>query len=158
MAEATNEAALQEQNAQYKKDLEKAQKALTKAQEVHEKEVTTLKEEHSKEVVALQEKATELQNQLTDERQRSGDLAADLNESENLTEELQTKLKRAETIQAESDTLIVSDGTDDYKVLLKSFKFKGQGYKAEELKDNEVFVQQLVAAGVGFLQKIKAGE
>lgn len=97
----------------------------------------------------------DLQQQLTDERTRSGDLAADLNESEQLTEELQAKLKRAETIQAESDTLIVSDGTDDYKVLLKSFKFKHVTYKSEELKDNQALVQQLVAAGVGFLQKIE---
>jgi DNA repair exonuclease SbcCD ATPase subunit len=141
---------LQDQVEQLKKDLAGVNSAL---------EVTTkAKEQTARELVTVKEQNAELQQQLTDERQRSGDLAADLNESENLTEELQAKLKRAETRQAESDTLIVTDGTDDYKVLLKGFKFKHQTYKAEELKDNEALVQELVAAGVGFLQKIKIEE
>jgi predicted nucleic acid-binding Zn-ribbon protein len=146
MAEATKDQLL-EQIEQYKKDLTTANSAvdiLTKSSVQTAKELATVKEQNA-----------ELQQQLTDERQRSGDLAADLNESENLTEELQKQLKRAETRQAESDTIIVSDGHDDYKVLLKSFKFKHQVYKAEELKDNETLVQELVAAGVGFLQKIE---
>lgn len=148
MAETKEE--LLVQVAQLKKDLATANSVvdtLTKAKEQAAQEVATLKEQNA-----------ELQQQLTDERQRSGDLAADLNESENLTEELQKQLKRAETRQAESDTIIVSDGTDDYKVLLKTFKFKHQTYKAEELKDNEALVEELVAAGVGFLQKIKNEE
>jgi chromosome segregation ATPase len=141
---------LQDQVEQLKKDLATANSAVDTANKV--------KEQTAQELATAKQQNAELQQQLTDERQRSGDLAADLNESENLTEELQTKLKRAETRQAESDTLIVSDGTDDYKVLLKGFKFKHQAYKAEELKDNEALVLELVAAGVGFLQKIKNEE
>jgi chromosome segregation ATPase len=158
MAEATNEAVLQEQNAQYKKDLEKAQKALAKAQEGHEKEVATLKEEHAKETATLKQKATELQDQLTDERTRSGDLAADLNESEKLTEELQSKLATASLLQDQSDTVIVSDGTHHYKVLAPKFKHKHVEYTSADLKTNEALVQELVARGIGFLQKIETEE
>lgn len=146
MAEATKEQ-LQDQVAQLKKDLATANSTV--------ETLTAGKEQLAQELTTVKQQNAELQQQLTDERQRSGDLAADLNESENLTEELQTKLKRAENRQAESDTLIVSDGTDDYKVLLKGFKFKHQTYKAEALRDNETLVQELVAAGVGFLQKIE---
>jgi septal ring factor EnvC (AmiA/AmiB activator) len=117
----------------------------------------------SESLVNANEEIESLQEQLTDERQRSGDLAADLNESETLTEELQTKnaelqakVNLAVTIQAESDTLVVTDGTDAYKVLVKGFKFDQVSYRAEELKENEVLVNALVAAGVGFLQKIEA--
>jgi chromosome segregation ATPase len=141
---------LQDQVEQLKKDLATANSAVDV--------VTKAKEQTALELATVKEHNAELQQQLTDERQRSGDLAADLNESETLTEELQKQLKRAETRQAESDTIIVSDGTDDYKVLLKTFKFKYQTYKAEELKDNEDLVEELVAAGVGFLQKIKNEE
>jgi septal ring factor EnvC (AmiA/AmiB activator) len=116
----------------------------------------------SESLVNANEEIEGLQEQLTDERQRSGDLAADLNESETLTEELQTKnaelqakVNLAATIQAESDTLVVTDGTDAYKVLVKGFKFDQVSYRAEELKENEVLVKALVAAGVGFLQKIE---
>jgi chromosome segregation ATPase len=137
---------LQAQVTQLKKDLATANSSVDT--------LTTSKEQIAQELASVKQQNAELQQQLTDERQRSGDLAADLNESENLTEELQKQLKRAENRQAESDTLIVSDGQDDYKVLLKSFKFKHQTYKAEELKDNEALVQELVAAGVGFLQKL----
>lgn len=146
MAEPTKDQ-LQDQVEQLKKDLATANSSVST--------LTTSKEQIAQELATAKEQNAELQQQLTDERQRSGDLAADLNESENLTEELQKQLKRAETRQAESDTLIVSDGTDDYKVLLKSFKFKQVVYKAEELKDNEDLVLELVAAGVGFLQKIE---
>jgi chromosome segregation ATPase len=138
---------LQDQVEQLKKDLATANSAVDT--------LTKAKEQTAQELADVKKQNEELQQQLTDERQRSGDLAADLNESENLTEELQNKLKRAENRQAESDTIIVSDGTDDYKVLLKTFKFKHQTYKAEELKDNEALVEELVAAGVGFLQKIE---
>jgi chromosome segregation ATPase len=141
---------LQDQVEQLKKDLATANSAVDV--------VTKAKEQTALELATVKEHNAELQQQLTDERQRSGDLAADLNESETLTEELQKQLKRAETRQAESDTIIVSDGTDDYKVLLKTFKFKHQTYKAEELKDNEGLVEELVAAGVGFLQKINNKE
>jgi chromosome segregation ATPase len=141
---------LQDQVEQLKKDLATANSAVDV--------VTKAKEQTALELATVKEHNAELQQQLTDERQRSGDLAADLNESETLTEELQKQLKRAETRQAESDTIIVSDGTDDYKVLLKTFKFKHQTYKAEELKDNESLVEELVAAGVGFLQKINNKE
>lgn len=138
---------LQAQVTQLKKDLATANSSVDT--------LTTSKEQIAQELATVKEQNAELQQQLTDERQRSGDLAADLNESENLTEELQKQLKRAENRQAESETLIVSDGHDDYKVLLKGFKFKHQTYKAEELKENETLVQELVAAGVGFLQKIE---
>jgi chromosome segregation ATPase len=141
---------LQDQVEQLKKDLATANSAVDV--------VTKAKEQTALELATVKEHNAELQQQLTDERQRSGDLAADLNESETLTEELQKQLKRAETRQAESDTIIVSDGTDDYKVLLKTFKFKHQTYTAEELKDNEGLVEELVAAGVGFLQKINNKE
>lgn len=117
----------------------------------------------SEALVNANEEIEGLQEQLTDERQRSGDLAADLNESETLAEELQTKnaelqakVNLAATIQAESDTLVVSDGTDAYKVLLKGFKFNQVSYRAEDLKDNEALVKELVAGGSGFLQKIEA--
>lgn len=117
----------------------------------------------SEALVVANEEIGGLQEQLTDERERSGDLAADLNESETLTEELQTKnaelqakVNLAATIQAESDTLVVSDGTDAYKVLVKGFKFNQVAYRAEELKDNEALVKELVAGGSGFLQKIEA--
>lgn len=141
---------LQLQVTQLKKDLATANSAVDT--------LTTGKATLQEQLTAANTTNAELQQQLTDERQRSGDLAADLNESENLTEELQTKLKRAENRQAESDMVIVSDGHDDYKVLLKNFKFKHQTYKAEELKDNEDLVLELVAAGAGFLQKIKHEE
>lgn len=146
MAEPTKDQ-LQDQVEQLKKDLATASSAVDT--------ITKAKEQTAQELATVKQANAELQQQLTDERQRSGDLAADLNESESLTEELQKQLKRAETRQAESDTLIVSDGTDDYKVLLKGFKFKHVDYKAEELKDNEDLVLELVAAGVGFLQKIE---
>lgn len=146
MAEPTKDQ-LQEQIEQLKKDLVSVNSAL---------EVTTkARDQATKELATVKEQNAELQQQLTDERQRSGELAADLNESEQLTEELQSQLKRAELRQAESDTHIVTDGTHDYKVLLKSFKFKGTTYQAEELADDQELVQQLVAAGVGFLQKIE---
>ncbi len=145
MAETKDQ--LQDQVEQLKKDLATANSAVDT--------ITKAKEQTAQELATVKQANAELQQQLTDERQRSGDLAADLNESESLTEELQKQLKRAETRQAESDTLIVSDGTDDYKVLLKGFKFKHVDYKAEELKDNEGLVQELVAASVGFLQKIE---
>lgn len=138
---------LQDQVEQLKKDLATANSAVDA--------ITKAKEQLTEEVATLKQQNATLQQQLTDERQRSGDLAADLNESEQLTEELQGQLKRAELRQAESDTHIVTDGTHDYKVLLKSFKFKGTSYQAEELQDDAELVQQLVAAGVGFLQKIE---
>jgi len=146
MAEPTKDQ-LQEQIEQFKKDLATANSLVQTA--------TAAKEQSAQEAVNLKAQVAELQQQLTDERQRSGDLAADLNESEQLTEELQGQLKRAELRQAESDTHIVTDGTHDYKVLLKSFKFKGTAYQAEELEADQELVQQLVAAGVGFLQKIE---
>jgi len=146
MAEPTKDQ-LQEQIEQLKKDLATANSSVST--------LTTSKEQIAQELATAKEQNAELQQQLTDERQRSGELAADLNESEQLTEELQGQLKRAELRQAESDTLIVTDGTHDYKVLLKSFKFKGTAYQAEALKDDQELVQQLVAAGVGFLQKIE---
>ncbi len=146
MAEPTKDQ-LQEQLEQLKKDLATANSAAQTA--------TAAKEQTAQELAAVKQQNAELQQQLTDERQRSGELAADLNESEQLTEELQSQLKRAELRQAESDTHIVTDGTHDYKVLLKSFKFKGTTYQAEELGDDQKLVQQLVAAGVGFLQKIE---
>jgi chromosome segregation ATPase len=138
---------LQELVEQLKKDLATANSLAQTA--------TAAKEQSAQEVGTLKAQVAELQQQLTDERQRSGDLAADLNDSEQLTEELQGQLKRAELRQAESDTHIVTDGTHDYKVLLKSFKFKGTSYQAEQLQDDQELVQQLVAAGVGFLQKIE---
>lgn len=97
----------------------------------------------------------ELEEQLTDERSRSGDLAGELNEAENLIEDLQKRLERAATLQAQSDTVIVSDGTHDYKVLAPKFKHKHVEYTAEQLRDNEALVQELVAAEIGFLQKIE---
>lgn len=97
----------------------------------------------------------ELQEQLTDERTRSGDLAGELNEAETLVEDLQKRLERAANLQAQSDTVIVSDGTHDYKVLAPKFKYKHVEYTAEDLRTNEALVQTLVDAGVGVLQKIE---
>ena len=106
---------------------------------------------------AATEKA-ELQGQLSDERTRSGELAGELNEAENLIEELQQRLKTAQSLQAQSDTLLVSDGTAHYKVLAPKFKFRHVEYTGEQLRDDEQLVRELVAAGVGFLQKIEVAE
>jgi chromosome segregation ATPase len=104
-------------------------------------------------VTAANAEKAELQAQLTDERDRSGDVAGELNEAQNLIEELQTRLAKADAIRALGDSAIVSDGTDHYKVLAPKFKYKHVEYTADDLKDNEALVQELVAAGVGFLQK-----
>jgi len=110
-------------------------------------------------LVNANEEIEDLKGQLTDERQRSGNLAADLNESETLTEELQSKLATASLLQAvSSDSVIVSDGTHHYKVLAPKFKHKHVDYTAADLKTNEALVQELVGAGIGFLQKIETGE
>jgi DNA repair exonuclease SbcCD ATPase subunit len=100
----------------------------------------------------------ELQGQLSDERARSGELAGELNEAENLIEELQQRLKTAQSLQAQSDTLIVSDGTSHYKVLAPKFKFRHVEYTGEQLRSDEQLVRELIEAGVGFLQKIEIGE
>lgn len=107
-------------------------------------------------LTASQAEKAELQNQLNEERTRSGEAAGELNEAQNLIDELQQRLQRAETRQALSDTVIVSDGTHDYKVLAPKFKFKHVDYSAEQLRDNEALVLELVEAGVGFLQKVEA--
>lgn len=149
MAEATKEQ-LQAQVAQLTQDLAAA---------THDKAQLTKRVDGLSEALhnANQDKA-ELQQQLTDERQRSGDMAGELNESEKLVEELQGQLKRADARQAQSDTVIVSDGTHDYKVLAPKFQFEHQVYEAADLRGNEALVQKLVAAGVGFLHQLTAGE
>ncbi|MGI4873383.1 MAG: hypothetical protein ACRYFX_19670 [Janthinobacterium lividum] len=149
MAELNKEQ-LQEQNAQLKKDLEATSQEKTQLAG----RVDSLSEALTN---ANRDKA-ELQQQLTDERTRSGEVAGELNESEQLVEELQAQLKRADARQAQSDTVIVSDGTHDYKVLAPKFKYKHVEYTAEQLRTDEALVQELVAAGVGFLHKIEAGE
>jgi DNA repair exonuclease SbcCD ATPase subunit len=149
MAEATKDQ-LQEQLTQIKRQLEDTQ---------HELATTKLDLQGQRDALtAANAEKLELQNLLTDERARSGNLAADLNESETLTEELQARLATAALLQAKSDTVIVSDGTHHYKVLAPKFKHKHVEYTAEDLKTNETLVQELVAAGIGFLQKIEVGE
>ena len=105
-------------------------------------------------LVLVKQENADLQAQLTDERTRSGNVAGELNEAENLIEELQKRLDTAATLQAQSDTVIVSDGADHYKVLAPKFKHKHVEYTADDLQRDEALVQELVAAGVGFLQKI----
>lgn len=147
MAEATKDQ-LQEQLSQFKRQLEDTQH-----------ELATTKLEAQSKVDALNTvtaERNELQAQLTDERTRSGDLAGELNEAQDLIEELQTRLKTAAKLQAESDTVIVSDGTGHYKVLAPKFKHKHVEYTAKELAGNEELVRELVAAGIGFLVKIDA--
>jgi chromosome segregation ATPase len=103
-----------------------------------------------------------LQEQLDAARGENGELAGQLNdlqselsESQELIDDLQDRLSRAATIQAQSDSVIVSDGTDHYKVLAPKFKHRKVEYTAEQLRDDEALVQELVAAGVGFLHKIE---
>jgi chromosome segregation ATPase len=103
-----------------------------------------------------------LQGQLDTARSENGELAGELNdvraelgESQEMVADLQDRLSKAAAIQAQSDTVIVSDGTDHYKVLAPKFKHKHVEYTAEQLRDNEELVAELVAAGVGFLQKIE---
>ena len=105
---------------------------------------------------ALTAERNELQQQLTDERGRSGDVAGELNEAQTLIEELQGRLAKSDAIRALGDSAIVTDGTDHYKVLAPKFKYNHKEYTADDLRDDEALVQQLVAAGVGFLQKIEA--
>lgn len=149
MAEATKDQ-LQEQLTQIKRQLEDTQ---------HELATTKLEAQAGRDALAtVNAEQAALQNQLTDERSRSGELAGELNEAENLIEDLQNRLKTAATLQAQSDSVIVSDGAAHYKVLAPKFKHKHVEYTAEELRDNEALVQELVAAGIGFLQKIETAE
>lgn len=149
MAEATKDQ-LQEQLTQTKRQLEDT---------LHELATTKLELQGQRDALtAAAAEKLELQNLLTDERARSGNLAADLNESETLTEELQARLATATLLQAKSDTVIVSDGIHHYKVLAPKFKHKHVEYTAADLKTNEALVQELVAAGIGFLQKIETEE
>lgn len=146
MAEATKDQ-LQEQLSQIKRQLEDTQHELATAEQEAKANRDAL-------VAANAEKA-ELQTQLTDERTRSGELAGELNEAETTIEQLQQRLDTAAKVQAQSDTVVVSDGTDHYKVLAPKFKHKHVEYAAKDLATNEELVQELVAAGVGFLQKIE---
>lgn len=132
------------------------------------RQFTDLQHEHATSLLDLQaqrdaltaataEKAT-LQDQLTDERTRSGDLAGELNEAENLIDDLQQRLKTAAAVQAQSsDSTIVSDGTHHYKVLAPKFQFRHKEYTAAELAGDEQLVRELVEAEVGFLVKIDTG-
>ncbi len=95
------------------------------------------------------------ETQLGDERARSGELAGELNEAENLIEELQQRLKTAQSLQAQSDVVLVTDGTDHYKVLAPKFHFRSVEYTGEQLRGDEQLVRELVAAGVGVLVKIE---
>ena len=145
MAESTKDQ-LQEQLTQTKRQLTDTQHELATAEQGAQASRDAL-------VAANAEKA-EWQAQLTDERTRSGELAGELNEAQELIEDLQKRLDTAAKVQAQSDTIVVSDGTDHYKVLAPKFKHKHVEYTAKDLADNEALVQELVAAGVGFLQKI----
>lgn len=125
----------------------------------HERDTSKLEAQGLRDALtAAATEKNELQSQLSDERARSGERAGELNEAENLIEELQQRLKTAQSLQAQSNTLIVSDGTDHYKVLAPSFKFRHVEYTGEQLRDDEQLVRDLVAAGVGFLQKIDIEE
>jgi DNA repair exonuclease SbcCD ATPase subunit len=147
MAEATKDQ-LQEQLTQFKRQLEDTQ---------HELATTKLEAQSKADALtAVNAEKAELQAQLTDERTRSGNLAGELNEAETTIEELQQRLDTAAKVQAQSDTVVVSDGTDHYKVLAPKFKHKHVEYTAKELATNEALVKELVAAEVGFLQKIEA--
>jgi chromosome segregation ATPase len=146
MAEATKEQLL-EQIAQYKKDLA-----------ARDQDVQGLRDA----VTAANSAKAELQEQLDASRGENGELAGQLNdvqgelsESQELIGELQDRLAKAATIQAQSDSVIVSDGTDHYKVLAPKFKHRKVEYTAEQLRDDEALVKELVAAGVGFLHKIE---
>jgi chromosome segregation ATPase len=146
MAEATKDQ-LQEQLTQIKRQLEDTQ---------HELATTKLDVQAKGDALtSLTAERDELQAQLTDERTRSGNLAGELNEAETAIEELQQRLETAAKVQAQSDTVIVSDGVAHYKVLAPKFKHKHVEYTAKELATDEALVKELVAAGVGFLQKIE---
>ena len=109
-------------------------------------------------VTAVTAEKSELQNQPADERTRSGELAGELNEAENLIDDLQQRLRTAAAVQAQSsDSTIVSDGTDHYKVLAPKFQFRHKEYTAAELAGDEQLVRELVEAQVGFLLKIDTG-
>jgi chromosome segregation ATPase len=104
----------------------------------------------------------DLEGQLDTARSENGELAGELNdvraelgESQEMVSDLQDRLSKAAAIQAQSDTVIVSDGTDHYKVLAPKFKHKHVDYTAEQLRDDEELVAELVGAGIGFLQKIE---
>ena len=143
--------------AETKEDLQQQVKDLTRQLGDTQHALATLKLENQSQRDALTAAAaekTELQSQLSDERTRSGDVAGELNEAENLIEDLQQRLKTAAVVQAQSDTAIVSDGTHHYKLLAPRFKYNHVQYTAAELTGNEQLVAELVAAGVGFLQKI----
>jgi chromosome segregation ATPase len=105
---------------------------------------------------------TNLEGQLDAARSENGELAGELNEvraelseSQEMVGDLQERLSKAAAIQAQSDSVIVSDGISHYKVLAPKFKHKHVEYTSEQLRDNEALVQELVEARVGFLQKIE---
>jgi chromosome segregation ATPase len=146
MAEVTKDQ-LQEQLTQIKRQLEETQ---------HELGTTKLDVQSKADALtSLTAERNELQAQLTDERTRSGNLAGELNEAETAIEELQQRLETAAMVQAQSDTVVVTDGVSHYKVLAPKFKHKHVEYAAKDLATNEELVKELVGAGVGFLQKIE---
>jgi DNA repair exonuclease SbcCD ATPase subunit len=146
MADPTKDQ-LQEQLTQTKRQLEDTQHELD----------TTKRESQAKAdaLVAAGAEKAELQAQLTEERTRSGNLAGELNVAETTIEELQQRLETAAKVQAQSDTVVVTDGTAHYKVLAPRFSHKRVEYSAKDLLTNEELLTELVAAGVGFLQKIE---
>ena len=154
MAKATEDQ-LQEQLTQTKRQLEDTQ---------HELATTKLEAQAGRDaLVAIKAEKSKLEEQLDAARSENGEIAGELNEvraelteSQEMVGDLQERLSRAAAIQAQSDSVIVSDGTDHYKVLAPKFKHKHVDYTAEQLRENEELVKTLVAAGVGFLQKIEA--
>lgn len=145
--------------AETKEDLQQRLTELTRQFEdtKHELATTTLDLQAQRDALtAVQAEKSELQTQLADERTRSGELAGELNEAENLIDDLQQRLKTAALVSAQSDVQVVTDGTDHYKVLAPKFKFRHVEYTAAELAGDEQLVRELVAAEVGFLQKVEA--
>jgi chromosome segregation ATPase len=96
-----------------------------------------------------------LKEQLDQERAQNGEVAGELNEAQGMIEELTNRLAQAEQVQAESGTVVVTDGSNHYKVIAPKFKHKNIDYTADQLRGNEELVQELVKADVGFLVKIE---
>lgn len=107
------------------------------------------------ELASAKRTIVDLEGQLDQERAQSGEVSGELNEAQGLIEELTRQLAQSQTIQAESGVVVVSDGTNHYRVIAPKFRHKHVDYTAEELRGNEELVQELVKADVGFLVKVE---
>lgn len=84
-------------------------------------------------------------------------LAAKEAENEQLLDinaDLQKRLEAVKAAKVSGNLVIVEHEGIEYEVTAPKFKWRGQEYTAEELKQNEDLMDKLVDAGAGILKKV----